>query len=319
MTSSRKVRIGLIGCGRHMTEVLLPCLRLNPGAEVVAVTSLSGVTATEFAKTWRIPRVASSWHDYLTDGVDGIVCSGPVQLHQEVALSCAKNQVPLFVEKPIATDRQTLEKIGTIRNPMVPLQIGYNLRFSESLSRYKDLIARESVSHLQIDYHANKPKSPLWGLDSLLDSFLLAISVHPLSAASFLLGPVTDIRGIEAHSESSSVKLKIDLEHGDKSSQIRISNASEKFTFFVEGQGRNGDVLAMPDLLHVTRRLSADGSSQDIYAQSQLKPLNYASGYFQQMNAFIEDIQVGKASYDDVAYFRWIYDVFDAIAERVRV
>ncbi len=170
------LRVALIGCGQHMSEVLMPMLRLQPFVQVAAVASRSKVTAEAFAHRWQISKVLANWRETFDSSFDGVICSGPVQLHEEVSLACAKNNVPLFVEKPLARRLEAVQEINeNLGSKRVPLQVGYNLRFSDTMSALKAECEAQSVDRIEINYHTNKPRTILWSLDSIDESLLVNV------------------------------------------------------------------------------------------------------------------------------------------------
>jgi myo-inositol 2-dehydrogenase / D-chiro-inositol 1-dehydrogenase len=305
-----QLRVGIIGCGKHMSEVLMPMLRLQPSFAISAVSSMRSVSTEAFAKKWAISQVSRDWRHMLTT-VDAIVCSGPVELHEEVTRACTEKGIPLFVEKPIARDMKTLSEIHSRRLDSKSLvQVGYNLRFSEALGTLKKEISARSVDALELSYHANKPEAPLWSLTSLLQSLLLAIAVHPLNTVPFLMGEVTKIFETKKSFSGNKINLKITLGHsGARRSVIDISNAVRKFDLHARAFTGGDLQLEMKNLLSIN-----DASGVNVYQASPLKAVNLASGYFQQFESFAENVKLGvNHRNDDTGESVWMYELFEEL------
>lgn len=206
------------------------------------------------------------------------------------------------------------------RNSAAPLQIGYNLRFSESIQALKTAITSTSSNRLEISYHVNKPKIPLWALDSLFESFLLAIAVHPLTTAQYLFGDITRILEINNRTQGEAVFLEIQMEHvGQKISKVTISNTSLRFDLNINAFKDEKRILNLSSLFLVSR-LSENGEPIElVYKQSPLKPINASSGYPQQFEKFIMDVRHTElATATDVQNSTWMYKLFETILIKAR-
>ncbi len=94
----RRVRVGLIGCGRWGRHILRDLLDLGCEVPVLARTSDSFDRARAGGATAIVADVAG-----LGD-VDGVVVATPSSTHAEVVAEVLELGVPTFVEKPLASD-----------------------------------------------------------------------------------------------------------------------------------------------------------------------------------------------------------------------
>lgn len=92
-----KLRIGLVGCGPWGTYILRDLRVLGCEVHVVARSEQNQIRAREGGA---LTIVASA--ENLPD-IDGIVIATPAVTHFEIAMTVAGRNVPIFVEKPIAT------------------------------------------------------------------------------------------------------------------------------------------------------------------------------------------------------------------------
>ena len=66
------------------------------------------------------------------------ICS-PSSFHVKQAIWCIKNNIPVFVEKPVATNFRDLNKINFLikKKPNLPNVVGYQLRFNPLINYLK--------------------------------------------------------------------------------------------------------------------------------------------------------------------------------------
>lgn len=77
-----------------------------------------------------------------------VICS-PATKHIETAKLLAKNKSDLFIEKPLSSELKGITELIKIRNKYnLKIQVGYNLRFDESLKRYRNLILKGIVGDI---------------------------------------------------------------------------------------------------------------------------------------------------------------------------
>lgn len=69
------------------------------------------------------------------------ICN-PNALHVPVALECVRAGVPVFMEKPLASDLDGIEQLlAEVQQRQLPFHVGYNFRFHPGLQRLKALLA----------------------------------------------------------------------------------------------------------------------------------------------------------------------------------
>ena len=147
-----------------------------------------------------------------------VICS-PATKHLEIAKLLAKNKSDLFIEKPLSHELKGINELIKFRNKLnLKIQVGYNLRFDESLIRYRNLILKgivgdiysircEAGSHLpqwrpKIDYRNSvSAKKALGG------GVLLELS-HEIDYLQWIFGEIISVNSkVVRHSS-----LNIDVE-----------------------------------------------------------------------------------------------------------
>ncbi len=116
---ARTIRVGIIGLGLRITHVMRTLCKLDRGVRLAAVAD----PAIEKTRT-RIHAEQFPGHDtvYLTNDVDellehvdlldAILLGTRCILHTPIAMKVAKTGLPLFLEKPVATNWQQLKDLA---------------------------------------------------------------------------------------------------------------------------------------------------------------------------------------------------------------
>jgi myo-inositol 2-dehydrogenase/D-chiro-inositol 1-dehydrogenase len=122
------MRLGLIGTGR-IGAFHAGTLRKLDQVDSVAVTDADPVRARQTADLLGL-EFAENVEALFATGLDGVVIAAATAAHPELILRAVAAGVPVFCEKPVATDIDgTLRVIDRIADSDVPVQIGFQRRF----------------------------------------------------------------------------------------------------------------------------------------------------------------------------------------------
>jgi predicted dehydrogenase len=145
-----KLRIGCVGAGGFARSVIFPYFRSSAEIILESVASNSGATA-ESVKTGFGFRVAESPSALLCNpNVDAVFILTRHDSHAAYAKSALEQGKAVFVEKPLAVDREQLEmvrrayakRLAENRSPF--LMVGFNRRFSPVTERLMNFFSRRS-------------------------------------------------------------------------------------------------------------------------------------------------------------------------------
>lgn len=150
----KSVSLGVVGAGAFATSTLLPLVCKMDNLDLVGIAALSGVTSRAAADRFGFRYCTSDFDQLLED--DSITTVAILTRHNQhahqvaAALEAGKH---VFVEKPLALDREELEVVemahqlaweraGTEnrRGPM--LMVGYNRRFAPFVAELKNTLGR---------------------------------------------------------------------------------------------------------------------------------------------------------------------------------
>lgn len=130
-------RIAIVGFGSAGQRAHASLENVSPGCEFLIVTRDSEPVANSTV-TPDLAAVA----DFLPHA---IVLSGPSTTRVEVLRQIGPAEVPVFIEKPLASSLAEAEMVlSLLGTSAVHSQVGYNLRFSESLRALRDHMRDET-------------------------------------------------------------------------------------------------------------------------------------------------------------------------------
>ena len=107
-----KVRIGVIGCGYMAQTAHIPCLAMNPAAELAAVCSRRVEVAEAVARRWGVPFACGSEEELLSRELDAVFVLTPVQWHLANVGEALKAGKAVFTEKPAAMSVESARKLA---------------------------------------------------------------------------------------------------------------------------------------------------------------------------------------------------------------
>ncbi len=211
--SERRVRLGVIGCGRVAQAHLAAIENLNDEADLIAVADVDEKKAKEAKERFGAKLSTSRHEDVLSHKeVDAIIVTLPNHLHHPVILQAARARKHILVEKPIALNtKQAKEMVEEAKRNNITIMVGQSRRFSDAVFKLqKTLPEIGRLFRIQISFLVNFPVPPTdwWrrseeagGLVILLqgshsiDSILTWIKKIPLQVCAFTSRQNTEWEG----------------------------------------------------------------------------------------------------------------------------
>ncbi len=125
--------IGIIGAGNFTAMTMLPALAAIK-APIRSIASASGVTGTALAKKYNIAQSTTNYKTMLEDAnVNLVMITTRHNEHAHMVVECLKAGKHVFVEKPLALNREQLESIVNQYDGSWTLTVGFNRRRSEDV------------------------------------------------------------------------------------------------------------------------------------------------------------------------------------------
>jgi predicted dehydrogenase/threonine dehydrogenase-like Zn-dependent dehydrogenase len=147
---SGKLRVGCIGAGSFAGGVIFPHLRSSANLILESVAASSGSAAESARKGFAFSHAESPSQLLSNPNVDAIFILTRHDSHAAYVQSALERGKSVFVEKPLAVDREQLQMVRTAyleqlsagRAPF--LMVGYNRRFSPFTERLTNFFARRT-------------------------------------------------------------------------------------------------------------------------------------------------------------------------------
>ena len=151
MTDSRKLKVGIIGCGVGFLH--LQGFAENPRAQVVAIAGLDEERCRDLAKQFDVPRVYRDYQDLVADpDIEAVTVAVPNILHVPVALAALEAGKHVMVEKPLApTAAEGKRIIEAARRADRVLGVVFNRRGRQDVQLVKKEVERGNLGAI---YHA---------------------------------------------------------------------------------------------------------------------------------------------------------------------
>ncbi len=126
------IRLGILGAGQFASGVLLPCIHKIDGIEITHVVTGRGATASTVAKRYNIPNASCDPTEVYADpNVDAVLIATRHHLHAQQILDSVKAGKQVFVEKPLALNRDELTEVKTaVEDSDRTVMVGFNRRFA---------------------------------------------------------------------------------------------------------------------------------------------------------------------------------------------
>ena len=237
--SRGSARLGIIGSGNFVNNMLLPSLR-DLNADVHALAG-GGGSAASTVKRFGIPRLVESADEIFADNeIDAVFVMTRHDSHASLVATALEAGKDVFVEKPLAIDMAGLnlvldayeKRIRDGSNPI--LGIGFNRRFSVISERMASLLKEISVPKvITITVNAGAIPARHWTQDPAVGGGrIVGEACHFVDLSRFLVGrSILEVHSIDLESSGSKDSAVITLRHDDGSiSNINyLTNGSKRY------------------------------------------------------------------------------------------
>jgi predicted dehydrogenase/NADPH:quinone reductase-like Zn-dependent oxidoreductase len=297
--SPSRAGIGVIGAGRFASAILLPAL-VEAGADIRAIASRGGLSASVAAKQFSIPTVATDAQAVLDDpDIGAVVIVTRHDTHASLVVSALDAGKHVFVEKPLAIDDGGLEQVLAARERWVEregsepiVHVGFNRRFAPITVRMTALLAPLSGPRaISITVNAGAIPATHWIQDPLKGGGrIVGEGCHFVDLARHLAGsPIVEVSATYLGRNPLQDSAVITLRHRDGSvATIQyLANGSkrhpkERVTVFCDGRVMVNDNF---------RRLAAFGTG----VRRPDLGLRQEKGHLESITRFLSALR-GKAS-----------------------
>jgi predicted dehydrogenase/threonine dehydrogenase-like Zn-dependent dehydrogenase len=164
-----ELRVSCIGAGSFARSVLFPALRKNRGVALHSVATASGVASESARRLFGFARAVPPTELLQDKEADAVFVLSRHDSHARYVVAGLANHKAVFVEKPLAINREQLEEIRCAyqaekeTNQAPFLMVGYNRRFAPFTEKLKQLFAgRQEPMVVQIRVNAGYIAKDHW-------------------------------------------------------------------------------------------------------------------------------------------------------------
>lgn len=196
------VRVGFIGVGGFAKIKLLPIVSKLKNISIDAVVDADMSNSMSVSRTYGAARSYSNDNElFQQDIVDAVVIASPHKFHCDQALMALKKGKAVFLEKPMVTNFEQLERLRNFFsvNPHAPLCVDYNRSFAPFIQKIKRAISARSAP-MMIHYRMNAGYIPKehWIQTSVGAGRIIGEACHIIELFCFLVGAKPAAVSVEA-------------------------------------------------------------------------------------------------------------------------
>lgn len=200
--SDRKLRRFVVaGCGSIGKRHLRNLLELSAG-EVLAF-DVQAERRHEVGAALGVETLASL-EEVWARQPDVLLVALPTALHLPLALAAAERRIHLFIEKPLASGWDGVDRLlSLVRQREIVTLVGCNLRFHPGLARVKQLLgenrigrvlaARVEVGQYLPDWHPWEDYRQSYSARAELGGGIILDAIHEIDYIRWLLGEITRV------------------------------------------------------------------------------------------------------------------------------
>jgi predicted dehydrogenase len=135
----KRVRVVLIGCGKHAGIIIHPAIREIEEAEVVACCDLDPERARRAARGFgNVPQYTDVAQMLKKEQADAAVVLSVPSVQPKLTVACLEAGLHVYTEKPLATSLPEAERIAeTVSRTGKQVMVGFNKRFNPLYQRAK--------------------------------------------------------------------------------------------------------------------------------------------------------------------------------------
>ena len=204
-----RVRLCMIGAGRHASRNIYPCFRLLKGMEVVANADLDEERARAAASLNGIPRSYTDYREMLEKEKPGgvIVCVGP-DFHAKTAIELMQAGYHVYTEKPPAIDSEQFRQVLAVQRQTGRIcMAAFKKRFAPCYVKAKALLEREDFGQPAV-LSIVRTSGNYGDGDDPRSWYLLDSAIHVVDLAAWLFGRIEEVHAMRGPASSYAVNLK---------------------------------------------------------------------------------------------------------------
>jgi predicted dehydrogenase/threonine dehydrogenase-like Zn-dependent dehydrogenase len=227
--------IGIIGSGNFTSMTMLPVLS-KIGAPLYSIASAAGVTGTSLAKKYSIGKSTTDYKSILNDpAIDLVIITTRHNQHAHMVTESLQAGKHVFVEKPLALNKQELNDILHVYNGSKTLTVGFNRRFSPHMQKVKQQVG-DMPMNVIATMNAGHIPANVWVHDLKTGGGrIVGEACHYIDLISFLTGSrikavCMNAMGINPEANVDNASILLQYENGSTGVINYFANGSKAYS-----------------------------------------------------------------------------------------
>lgn len=147
---TRKLSVGVAGCGKIANDRHVPALQSLPHVEVRALYDHTWENAEHSARRHGVPEYYDDVDEFVAADLDFVTVCTPPFAHRDVAVPALEAGLDVLTEKPMAVDPKAAdEMIERAAASDATLGVVHNFLYASSVQKAKALVAAGDVGQVQ--------------------------------------------------------------------------------------------------------------------------------------------------------------------------
>jgi len=187
------LRVGFVGLG-GMMDVHLKNLSAMKDVKMVAFCDKKKSLANAAARQYGGKAYSDSAEMYKQERLDAAYVAVPPDAHGETETEALKRGVHLFIEAPLALDRDTALRIAdAVSSSQCIVSVGYHLRYCDVVQRARRVPGGRKPSLILGWWLGGLPNADWWGRKQVSGGQLLERTTHIFDLARYFGGEVNRV------------------------------------------------------------------------------------------------------------------------------
>lgn len=154
-------------------------------SNLVAVADTNEARAKEVANLYKCNYYTDYNEMFKNEKIDAVSIVVPNHLHKSVTIDVLKRNIPILLEKPIASNlRDALEIARLVKNSKVKFTIGHVERFNPAVIKLKEILDKGDLGEV-LGITARRVGSA--GYPVIYENIMVDLAIHDIDILNFLL------------------------------------------------------------------------------------------------------------------------------------
>jgi predicted dehydrogenase/threonine dehydrogenase-like Zn-dependent dehydrogenase len=228
--------LGIIGAGNFTAVTVLPKMKGNP-LQIKSIASAGGLSGTTLAKKYGIAQSTSDYKTIYQDpAIDLVMITTRHNLHASMTIEALQAGKHVFVEKPLALNREQLEEIKTAHAASgKTVTVGFNRRFSPHVVKMKQLLGSAQMQVIATMNAGAIPRE-MWVHDMAVGGGrIIGEACHLIDLISYLTGgKVVSVfmqsMGVAPSANTDNASLLLRYDNGSTGVINYFANGSKEYS-----------------------------------------------------------------------------------------